>query len=126
MVNHCRWLVAGLIIFACVAPLHGRDSKKGKDGKDDVVGAIWKYTLTLDEKEETGQFRVFEDEIFKGPDKVGKVESKDNDETTLIFKKWPEMNGRATLRKIKNGRAAGTLIKKDGSKWKMVATWQDG
>lgn len=124
--NHLRCMVVCLIISAFAAPLCARDSKKGKDGKDDVVGAIWSYTLTHDEKKVTGQFRVYEDVIYKGADKVGVVEPKDKDETTLIFNKWPEMDGRAILRKTKNGRAAGTLFKKDGSKWEMKATWKDG
>jgi hypothetical protein len=85
------------------------------DGKDDVVGAIWRYTLTRDGKEESGQFRVYQREICKGSEKVGVVEPKDKDETTLTFKNWPDMNGRATLRKIKNGRASGTVKKTKGA-----------
>jgi hypothetical protein len=124
--NYCRWLVACVIIFVSISPLLGADSRKGKDGKDDFVGAIWRFTLTRDGKKESGQFRVYKDEIFKGATKVGVVQPKDKNETTLVFTEWPEMNGSATLRKVKNGQAAGTLNKNNGSKWEMVINWKDG
>jgi len=120
-------VVVALVIIAAAAPLQARDSKKGKDHKDEVVGAVWSYTLSKEGEEDVkGQFRVSDNVIYKGSEKVGTVKPADKDDTTLVFNNWSEMNGTATLKKARNGHAAGTLIKKDKSEWKMVVNWKDG
>jgi hypothetical protein len=100
---------------------------KDKDGKDDVVGTIWSYTLTNKNKKESGQFRLYNLEIFKGAKKVGYGIRKDDDEAKLIVKNYPPLNGTAVMRKV--GRKPpiwkGTLIKEDGSKWQMESTVKD-
>jgi hypothetical protein len=112
-------------VFAAV-PL-ARDSNKGKDGKDDIVGAVWEYTLKKGKETSSGQFRVSENRIFKGAKKVGKVEP-NGDETTITITDWDEMNGTAKLTKNRRAPAgaSGTLTKKDGSEWEMKVTWKDG
>ena len=99
-----------------------------KKPKDNVVGAIWSYTITKGDKSETGQFRVYQREIFKGDKKVGHVEVKDEDETTLYFTDWSEMNGKAVLRKVRKRppTALGTLHKRDGTDWDMKVQWKEG
>lgn len=103
-------------------------ARKGKDGVDDIVGSIWTYTLKKGDKEESGQFRIYKGEVFKGADKVGTYHVKDEDETTITFTNWPEMNGTAVLRKThkRPPGAAGVLHKKDGTDWEMKAHWKDG
>ena len=94
---------------------------------DNIMGAIWTYTLTKGDKKESGTFRVYKKEIFKGDKKVGHVTVKDEDETTLVFTDWSEMNGTATLRKTRKNppTAGGTLHKKDGSDWEMKVQWKE-
>jgi hypothetical protein len=120
------WVCIGLL-FALTASAAVGKPRKGKDGKDDIVGAVWTYTLTKDGKSESGRFRVFKHEIFKGKKKVGAA-SPDGDETTLVFSDWPEMNGTAKLRKNRKNPpgASGTLTKEDGSEWDMKVRWKDG
>lgn len=118
-------VLAVLALFASVAWGVG----KGKDGKDDVVGARWNYTLTKGSEEVKGHFRVYKKEVFHGGDKVGTVDVKDEDETTItFFVNWPEMHGKAILRKHHNRPpgANGKLHKKDGSEWEMKVHWKDG
>jgi hypothetical protein len=122
-----RFLLATLAALFCSSFLFAEEHK-GKDGKDDVMGAVWSYTLTKGDDTVTGQFRVYNREIFKGHKKVGKVDIEDDDETKLSFTDWDEMNGKAVLRKTKRHPpgASGTLTKKDGSEWTMKVTWKDG
>jgi len=93
-----------------------------QSGQDRVVGAIWSYTITHEGKKETGQFRVFQHEIFKSSEKVGTVQPKDKDETTLHFTNYKEFKGSASLRKVKKNPNTwkGTLTREDGSRWEMV------
>ena len=120
-------VIVSVVIIGLAAPLLAADSKKGRDGKDEWIGAIWSYTLSKDgEKDVKGKFRVSDKVIYKDGEKVGTVEPKDKDDTTLVFTGLPELNGTATLKKSRFGHAAGTLIKKDKSEWKMVVTWKDG
>lgn len=98
-----------------------------RDGKDDVVGTIWRYTITHGNKKDTGQFRVYLKEIFKGKDKVGYVVPKDNDETTLHFTDYKEFKGTAVLRKTKRSPPTwqGTLNKQNGTRWEMTVIIKD-
>lgn len=98
-----------------------------RDGKDDIVGTIWRYTITHGSKKDTGQFRVYLKEIFKGKDKVGYVQPKDNDETTLHFTDYKEFKGTAVLRKTKRSPSTwqGTLSKQNGTKWEMTVIVKD-
>ena len=92
-----------------------------------MIGAIWNYTLSKEGEEDVkGTFRVSDGVIYKGSEKVGTVKPKDKDDSTLVFTGLPELNGTATLKKSRDGHAAGTLIKKDKSEWKMVVKWKDG
>src|SRR4051812_19856275 len=113
-------VVIALILVALAAPLRGGE-RPGKDGKDTIVGAIWTYTLSKEgEKDVKGTFRVYDGVIYKESEKVGTVKPKDRDDSVLEFTGLPELNGTATLKKSRDGHAAGTLIKKDKSEWKMV------
>lgn len=106
-------LIAGLGTGAALA--------KAKDAKDHVMGAMWEYTITREGKKETGAFRVYKKEIFHKDKKVGTVDVKDEDETTLYFTAIPELNGKAVLRKTRRNppAAVGTLKKDDGTEWEM-------
>src|SRR5687767_13444736 len=114
-------LVHCLLIGFLGASFTLAEPRKDRDGKDDVMGAIWSYTLTKGDETSHGKFRVYNKEVFKGSEKVGSVDVEDEDQTTITFTKWPEMNGKAVLRKTKRNPpgAAGTLTKTDGSQWEM-------
>jgi hypothetical protein len=107
------------LTLASLTPLQALAKPKPKD---DVMGAIWKYTLKREgQPEEKGEFRVYKDEIFLEDKKIGSVHKKDEDETTLTFGGAPKLNGTATLRKTnkKPPVASGTLKKSDGTTWDM-------
>lgn len=99
----------------------------GRDGKDDVVGTIWSYTITRGDKVEKGQFRCYQKELFKGENKVGEVHPKDDDETTLVFTDFGELNGKVKIRKVKRKPVVwkGTLNKDKGRKWDIRITVKD-
>jgi hypothetical protein len=100
----------------------GGGSAWAKDkGNDHVVGALWSYTITREGKKETGQFRVFKKEMFHKDKKVGTVDVKDEDETTLHITGIAELNGKATLRKTQRHPpvAVGKLKRDDGTEWEM-------
>ncbi len=106
----------------------GKDSDKKKgDGKDDVLGAMWEYKLTRDGRKETGQFRVYQRDIFRGGKKVGSVYIKDNDESSLKISGWPEMNGEATIRKVKQQPIVwkGDFTRENGQKWSIELEVKD-
>src|SRR6476660_4934930 len=117
-----------LVATQGIAQDKGKKGKKGnKDGIDDVVGAIWHYKLTRNGKTEAGNFRVYQFEIFRGKEKIGSVKPKDDDETTLNITGFPELNGKATLHKVrdKKGLARGVLLRPDGEKWEMEVEVKD-
>lgn len=102
---------------------------KGKDGKNDIVGAQWRYTLKRGPKQEQGVFRVNNHELFRGPKKIGiaKPNPKQPDETALTITGVPELNGVAVLRKTgrQPARWRGTLKKVDGSEWDLQIVVRD-
>jgi hypothetical protein len=128
VITSCALAIAFLTSTVFAALPLAKGPAKGKDGKDDIVGAVWTYTLAKGDERSSGQFRVNDNVVYKGPKKVGTVEVKDNDETTITFTDWDEMNGVAKLRKNKREPvgASGKLTKKDGSEWAMKVTWKDG
>lgn len=91
---------------------------------DHVVGTIWSYHLKHKGKKESGQFRMCNMEIFKGPNKIGSGIRKDDDEAKLIITDYPPLNGTAVMRKVGEKPAVwkGTLVKDNGSVWSMEAT----
>jgi hypothetical protein len=117
-----------LVGLALALGLIASDAFAAPKKPDNIMGVIWSYTLTKGDKKENGTFRVYKKEIFKGDKKVGHVDVKDEDETTLVFTDWSEMNGTATLRKTRKNppTAGGTLRKKDGSEWEMKVQWKEG
>jgi hypothetical protein len=122
-----RLILMQMLLVAFVCTTVYAEGKGHKDGKDDVMGARWAYTLTKGEEKASGHFRVYNKEVFKGAEKVGTVKAEDEDETTIEFTSWPEMDGTAVLRKTrrKPAGATGTLTKKDGSKWDMKVVVTD-
>lgn len=98
-----------------------------KDGKDDVVGTQWAYTITRNGKEESGQFRCYQKELFKGKTKVGEVQPKDDDQSTLIFTDFGELNGKITIRRVKRKPPVwkGTLKRENGRSWDIVIRVKD-
>jgi hypothetical protein len=97
-----------------------------KDGKDDVVGTIWKFTMTNGPQKETGQFRVHKHVVYKGAKKVGLIEPKGL-QTTLIINDFPKLNGRVELTKVKAKPPVwrGTYHRSDGTKWNIEVEVKD-
>lgn len=108
----------GLILVASVCLVAGLGANQ-KDKKDDVIGAIWEYKIERDGKTEHGTFRVFQYDIFKGAHKVGKVQPKNKEESTLNFNGLNELAGTAIIRKVRRKPPVwkGTLKKADGTEW---------
>lgn len=96
---------------------------------DDVKGARWDFQVTDgDEVVEKGFFRVADKVIYKGKNKVGKVEAESQTETKLLIDSFKKLNGKATLKKV-DGKPPvweGTLKRKDGKRLKMKVTFKDG
>src|SRR4051812_29445594 len=124
---HAVTLCVAVLMFAGSA-FAANDSPKGKDGKDDVVGVIWDYTITHGKQKESGQFRIYNSKIYKGEKVVGHYEHTGDQLTTITFTDWPAMNGTVALTKTNRHppRAEGKLKKDDGSEWEMTVQWKDG
>ena len=123
-------LLMALVASQAVAQDKGKKNKgnKGnKDGKDDVVGAIWHYKLTHDGKTQTGNFRVYKFEMFKGKEKIGVVTPKDDDESSFQVTGYPELNGKATIHKVRQrpGIVKGVLVRPNGDKWDLEIEIKD-
>ena len=123
-------LLVALVAAQALAQDKGKKNKgnKGsKDGVDDVVGAIWHYKVTHDGKTETGNFRVYKFDMFRGKDKIGVVKPKDEDESSFEVHGFPELNGKATIRKVrqKSAVAKGTLVRPNGEKWDIEIEIKD-
>jgi hypothetical protein len=121
-------LICIAVMLLQTSAFAARDSAKGKDGKDDVVGTIWSYTITHGKEKESGKFRVYDGKIYKGDKVVGKYQVTGDEKSTITFTDWPEMNGSVELTKTRRHppRAKGTLKKDDGTEWEMHAEWKDG
>jgi hypothetical protein len=106
----------------------GKGKGKGKEkDRDDVVGAIWHYTLSRGGQVVTGNFRVYQQEMFRGDKRIGVIKAKDNDEATFIVSGDPELNGQAHYRKThdKPQRVKGTLVRPTGEKWDLEIEVKD-
>jgi hypothetical protein len=126
---------AVIVGLCCVLAAASADAKGGKkkggnrDGKDDVVGTRWHYTLKNGQKVERGTFRVLNLVVFKGPSQVGVVlpNPKQPDQSTLTITRLSDMNGVAVIRKT--GRKPpvwrGTLKKTDGTEWDLRIVVKD-
>jgi hypothetical protein len=116
-----RLLLISLVTAACVLTLAAPAPAKPKV-RDDIVGAMWKYTLKREgEAEKKGEFRVFRGEIFLKDKKIGTLHKKDEDESTLIIGGLPELNGTAVVRNIKKKpvTAVGKFRRTDGTEWEI-------
>lgn len=128
-------LFAVLVGLSCVLAAASADAQGGKkkrayrDGKNDVAGTRWQYTLKRGQNVERGTFRVRNLVVFKGPSQVGVVSPnpKQPDESTLTITRLSDMNGVAAIRKT--GRKPpvwrGTLKKTDGSEWNLRIVVKD-
>jgi hypothetical protein len=123
-------LVALFILCGLAAPACAQEKKK--DGVDDVKGAIWSYKINRDGREEEGQFRVYNLEVFRGKDKVGVVRPQGKgpqgrETTVLIIRQIPELNGRATLRKFEERPPVwrGKLERANGRIWDIEVEIKD-
>ncbi|MGL4461469.1 MAG: hypothetical protein ACRC1K_04895 [Planctomycetia bacterium] len=119
--------MALLVASLAPAPTVQGASKPKKDGVADVVGTIWTFTAVKKGETETGKFRVYKKEVFKGDQKVGYVDPKDDDETKLVIDGFPKLNGTSILRKTKTRpvKWTGDLIHTDGSKWELTVVVKD-
>jgi hypothetical protein len=100
---------------------------RGRDQKQDAGGTIWHYKMTREGKSMSGNFRVHQFQIFNGNDKVGVVRPIDNDETSFRVTDFPELNGVATIQKVRDmpGHAMGTLTKPNGDKWDIEIEFKE-
>ena len=119
--------VTRLVVLATVGLVFAVGSgavwgKGAKDKDDKVMGALWKYRIEREGKIENGLFRVYKKDIFLKDKKVGTVDTKDEDETTLHITGIPELNGKAVLRKTRRNPpgATGKLKRDDGTTWEMT------
>jgi hypothetical protein len=122
------FLLIGLVVGFAAAQEKGKGKGKGKGkDKDDVVGAIWHYTLKHDSRVVTGNFRVYQHDIYKGDRKIGVIKTKDNDEAEFVVSGDPELNGQAKYHKVKDNpqRIRGTLVKPNGEKWELEIDLKD-
>jgi hypothetical protein len=112
--------LVALAYLACPAPTSARDDK------GNVVGAIWKFTMTNGTEQESGQFRVHKYVVYKGAKKVGIVRPRGT-ESTLTITDFPKLNGKVELRKIKKDPPhwRGTFHKTDGTKWDITVEIKD-
>jgi hypothetical protein len=104
--------------------------KGNKDGVDDVDGTRWHYEIDMvrdKEHVEKGLFRVKDKVIYRNNKKVGEIHAQSATETTLIIDGLPELNGKATLKKVDEKPPVwrGHLVRKDGTKWKMKVEMKD-
>ena len=102
----------------------------GKDDVEDVRGARWSYTITKGQDDEVvakGVFRVQNKVIYKGKTKVGAVHAQNRTETKLAIDGIPEINGKASLKKVgeKPPLWEGTLERKNGKHFKMKVEFRD-
>jgi hypothetical protein len=104
-------LLMALVASQAVAQDKGKKNKgnnKGnKDGKDDVV--------------------VYKFEMFKGKEKIGVVTPKDDDESSFQVTGYPELNGKATIHKVRQrpGIVKGVLVRPNGDKWDLEIEIKD-
>ena len=126
-VLHLTLVLVVLLATPAAAQNKGKKDKGNRDGVLDVVGTNWHYKLTRGDKIETGNFRVYKLEIFKGKDKIGVVKPKDEDESSLVFTDFPELNGKATIRKVHDKVRVwkGTLVRPNDQKWDLEIEVQD-
>jgi hypothetical protein len=112
-------------LFA-LALLSSFAAAQDKDGKDDVVGAIWKFTMSNGTQKESGQFRVYRHVVFKGAKRVGTIQPRGTD-TTLTITDFPKLNGKVELRKVKRDPPVwrGIFHKTDGTKWEIEVEIKD-
>ena len=98
-----------------------------KDGKDDVVGTIWSYTITRGEKVEKGQFRCHDLKLYKGQTQVGEVQPQTKTHSTLVFTDFGELNGTIDIRKSNRKPPVwrGTLERENGRTWSIVIRIKD-
>jgi len=115
--------ILGLLVLSAAAA--GQDIKKKKgpnrDG-DTVVGAIWGFTATKDSEKVAGRFRVHKHVVYHDGKKVGTVDPKGANDTTLIVTGYPKLNGKAVLHRVKVNPWVvwrGDLVREDGSKWNI-------
>lgn len=113
--------------LASANPQDGGLRKKDRDGKDDVVGTIWKYKATHQDRKINGQFRVHNHVVYRGKNKVGKIVPQSPTETTMLITDYAELNGTIKLRKTETKPPVwtGFLTKPNGNKWKIEVEIKD-
>jgi hypothetical protein len=99
MMRHWILLAAVLVLVGLDARYSG--AQVAKKRPNNVVGTIWEFQASSGIATVDGQFRVYRKDVFKGPNKVGYVKPKDDDETTLVITDFPKLNGTVVLRKTR-------------------------
>lgn len=102
------------LVVVAASTSYGQGAMRGP-----VQGAIWEFKAVHGSETVTGQYRVYNKEVFKGKTKVGYITPTSPRETTLHISGFPKLNGTTHLHKIHKGQPIweGVLERPDGSKW---------
>lgn len=112
--NYFRGLVLlGMFCFVCSSFVNGQNAKI-----DNVVGALWKLTLSPSGELKEFQLRATKNKkIFIGGDEIGSWKIIGNDKVTIEFTKRPLLKGTMELNKTRNKPPTymGKLKRSDGT-----------
>lgn len=119
-------LALALVAILVPATTFGQGKKK-KDDTDNRVGTIWAFTAVDGSDVEKGQFRVYQKEVFKGARKVGYIEPKGRNQTTMVITDFARLNGTTELRKTGQRPPVweGVLKRRGGSSWNIKVEVKD-
>lgn len=108
-----------VFVFLAIVCVFCASTVKGQ--KNNVVGAVWEFTLSSPPPGESKVFRIRatrDSKVFLGPEEIGRWEKSGNDKVTIEFTtKRPLFKGVMVLNKSRNNPPTylGKLKKTDGS-----------
>jgi hypothetical protein len=106
-------LIASMLL---AASLGAQERKKSEN--ESLPGQAWTYEATKGEITRKGEFRTHEKKVFIAEKNIGTVTAK-GDETTLVVRGNPILNGRIVLKR--DGDVwRGSNQHQDGSRWSIV------
>jgi hypothetical protein len=94
---------------------------KNPDGKNDVVGAVWKVVATnaATQEEKTFGFRAKDGILYNGENEtVGVIKPIKQGESLITLKAPSELAGELKITMQKFGQWSGLLKTKDGQEWR--------
>lgn len=87
--------------------------------KAEPVGELWRVMLTSGDQEYEQTIRIYQDEVYKGADRIGTVQRHGDNEMTIRIERFTSLNGQFDLRRVKGGQHGGEFHKADGTVWKV-------